>query len=154
MTNFIADPNVRTLVQVNALLVLGLMLMSGYTSVLRLRLKVYAAPEDYALNGMPVPSAGSPGSLERSEPIARARRVHRNHLENVLPFLVVSVLYLLTEPGHALFAGLLWTFLVARVIYTLFYVRTKQPHRTIAYTVSVLVQVTIAILTLVATLAP
>jgi glutathione S-transferase len=155
MTKLITDPNVRTLLQVDTLLVLGLMLMSNYTSVLRLSRKVYATPEDYALNRLAVPSATieSPSSAELGDPIARSRRIHRNHLENVLPFLVLSVLYALTEPGHALFAGLLWAFLALRVIYTVFYVRGMQPHRTIAFTVGALIFFTIAVLTLAATLA-
>ncbi len=154
MTNFIADPNARTLLRVDTLLVLGLLLMSNYTSVLRLGRKVYATPEDYALNRMALPSAAHlASSSDPDEPIARARRIHRNHLENVLPFLVLSVLYALTEPGHALFAGLLWAFLALRVMYTVFYLRSMQPHRTIAYTVGALLQFSIAVLTLLATLA-
>jgi len=155
MTKLIADPNVRTLLQVDTLLVLGLMLMSNYTSVLRLSRKVYATPEDYALNRLAVPSATveSTRSAELGEPIERSRRIHRNHLENVLPFLVLSVLYALTQPGHALFARLLWAFLALRVIYTVFYVRGMQPHRTIAFTVGALISFTIVVLTLAATLA-
>ncbi|MEI9952965.1 MAG: MAPEG family protein [Pseudomonadota bacterium] len=153
MTNFIDDPNARTLLQVDTLLVLGLMLMSNYTSVLRLRRKVYATPEDYTLSRVALPSAGESSSSGLCDPIARARRIHQNHLENVLPFLVLSLLYALTEPGHALFAGLLWAFFAVRVTYTIFYVRSMQPHRTIAYTVGALLQFSIAVLTLVATLA-
>jgi uncharacterized MAPEG superfamily protein len=155
MTNLIVEPNLRTLLQVDTLLVLGLMLMAGHTSVLRLTRKVYATPEDYALNGIELPRADahSPGSSGLSDPIARSRRVHQNHLENVLPFLVLSVLYAFTDPSHALFAGLLWTFLAVRVVYTLCYLRSWQPHRTIAYVVGAVIQATVAILTLVATVA-
>jgi uncharacterized MAPEG superfamily protein len=87
------------------------------------------------------------------DPIARSRRIHRNHLENVLPFLVLSALYALTQPEHALFAGLLWGFLGLRVAYTLFYSRSLQPHRTIAYTLGAVIQFTIAVLTLIASLS-
>lgn len=155
MIHFTAESNLRTLLQVDTLLVLGLMLMSHYTSVLRLSRKVYATPEDYALNRIALPSAATGGasSVEAADPIARSRRIHRNHLENVLPFLVLSVLYAITEPDHALFAGLLWAFLIVRVVYTVFYLRSMQPHRTIAYTVGAVLQLTMAVLTLVAALA-
>jgi uncharacterized MAPEG superfamily protein len=150
MTNFITDANVRTLLQVDTLLTIGVMSMSNYTSVLRISRKIYATPEDYALN----PTAG-PGAVALApavdDPIARSRRIHRNHLENVLPFLVLSALYTLTQPGHALFAGLLWAFLVVRVAYTVFYGRSMQPHRTIAYALGAVIQFTIAVLTLAAT---
>jgi len=147
MTNFIADANVRTLLQVDTLLAIGVMSMSSYTSVLRLKRKVYATPEDYALNRRPLPPAFASAS-DVDEPIARSRRIHRNHLENVLPFLVLSVLYALTEPEHALFAALLWTFLALRVAYTFFYGRGLQPYRTIAYTLGAVIQFTLALLTL------
>ena len=152
MTTFTADANVRTLLQVDTLLIIGVMSMSSYTSVLRLRRKVYATPEDYALNRMPLPRTGTLAA-NIDEPIARSRRIHRNHLENVLPFLVLSALYALTQPEPALFAGLLWGFLALRVAYTVFYSRSLQPHRTIAYTLGAVIQFTIALLTLIATLS-
>src|SRR5262245_54321090 len=128
MPDLLSDPNLRTLIQVNVLLVLWLMSMSNYTSVIRLRRKVYATPEDYAFNRMQ-PTATPDDAVERS------RRLHQNHLENVVPFLVLSVLYTFTRPAHETLAGLLWGFLGARVLYTVFYVRAMQPYRTIAYTV-------------------
>lgn len=152
MTFFIADPNLRTLVQVDTLLILVLMSTSNYTSLLRVTRSVYANPEDYAQKGLPLPAPSS-ASLETETSVARSRRLHLNHLENVLPFLLLSLLYALTQPGNALFAGLLWSFLIARVIYSIFYAFGLQPHRTIAYTAGLLIQTAIAILTLVATLA-
>ncbi len=148
MKNFIADANVRTLLEVDTLLVVGLMLMTGYTTLARYGAKVYATPEDYALNGRALPAEPVVSAL--AAPVARARRIHRNHLENVLPFLVLSALYAVTEPEHALFAALLWSFLALRVFYTLFYARSMQPHRTIAFSLGVLIQSIIAVLTLIA----
>ena len=151
MADFLADPNCRTLLQVDTLLILLLMSMSNYTSVLRITRKIFANPEDYAQKRLAAPEPSSTPS-EGHELVARSRRIHHNHLENVLPFLVLSLLYALTQPGHALFAGLLWSFLIARVIYTGFYVFRLQPHRATAYGVGLVVQGVIAILTLVATL--
>jgi glutathione S-transferase len=153
MIDLIADPNVRTLVQVDTLLIMGLILMSNHTSVLRVTRKVYANPEDYLQKRLAVPEPSSvPG--EGADSVARSRRIHLNHLENVLPFLTLSLLYALTQPAHALFAGLLWSYLIARSIYTGFYATGLQPHRTVAYAVGLVVQSAIALLTLVATLAP
>ena len=151
MSHFISDANLRTLLQVDTLLIMGLMLLTGYTTLVRYRDKVYATPEDYALNGRELPPVAAQLSGSFSEPIARARRIHRNHLENVLPFLVLSALYALTEPSHPLFAGLLWAYFALRVAYTLFYSRGIQPHRTIAFSLGVLIQASIAVLTLLAT---
>jgi glutathione S-transferase len=152
MTNFIADPNLRTLLQVDTLLILGLMSMSNYTSVLRVTRKVFANPEDYVQKRLALPDPSSASSAE-ADSVARSRRMHLNHLENVLPFLVLSLLYALTQPGHTLFAGLLWSFLIARVLYTGSYALGLQPHRMLAYAAGLVLQHVIAILTLVATLA-
>lgn len=148
MTHLISDANFRTLLQVDALLVLGLMSMSNYTSVLRLKSRVYATPEDYALYHRRLSLAGAGSGVDTGDPIERSRRIHLNHLENVLPFIVLSVLYALTEPEHALFAGMLWAFLVLRVSYTVFYSRAMQPHRTIAYTLAAAIQFAMALFTL------
>jgi len=149
MLNFVADANLRTLVQVDTLLIMGLMSMTGSTTLLRLSRKVYATPEDYARRAAPADAAcSSPAS---DEPIARVRRIHQNHLENVLPFLVLSALFVLTDPDHCLFASLLWAYLALRALYTFFYARSMQPHRTIAFCSGILIQISIAVLTLIAT---
>jgi len=147
MTNLITDANVRTLLQVDTLLAMGLMSMTGYTSLVRKSQKVYATPEDYALNRVALPAVVPP---QVDEPVARSRRIHQNHLENVVPFLVLNALFALTEPGHGLFASLLWGYLALRVVYTLCYSRGIQPYRTLAFTLGMLIQVTMAVLTLLA----
>ena len=108
------------------LLVLKMMGLALYTSTLRMRKSVYASPEDYAVQGKPASG--------RSDPeVERARRAHRNDLENVLPFLVVGPLYVLSGPSAAgawiCFVG----FTAARILHTLFYLRGAMPHRTLAY---------------------
>jgi len=102
--------------------------VGSYTSILRLRRKVFATPEDYALqNATPL---GVP-----DEDIERIRRAHRNDLENILPFFVVGLIYALTGPSltaaYVFFGG----FLLARSLHSIFYIRALQPHRTIAFSV-------------------
>jgi uncharacterized MAPEG superfamily protein len=145
MPEHLSDPNVRTLIQVDVLLILLLMTMGNYTSLTRLRRKVYATPEDYEINRV-VPSASPDAAVERS------RRMHQNHLENVAPFLVLSLLYTLTRPEHGTLAWLLWGFLAARVLYTVFYVRAMQPYRTITFAIGALLMLAVAMLTLRASL--
>jgi uncharacterized MAPEG superfamily protein len=145
MPEHLSDPNVRTLIQVDVLLILLLMTMGNYTSLTRIRRKVYATPEDYEINRV-APSASPDASVERS------RRMHQNHLENVAPFLVLSLLYTLTRPPHGTLAWLLWGFLGARVLYTVFYVRAMQPFRTITFAIGALLMLAVAFLTLRASL--
>jgi glutathione S-transferase len=143
MRLLLIDDNVRTLVLVNVLLVFKLMSAGNLTSLLRIRHKAYANPEDYALNRM-APRAAVDDGVERS------RRAHQNDLENVLPFMLLSLLYVLTSPPHALFASLLWGFFGARVVYTIVYLRGLQPWRSIAFGVGMVISFVIGLLCLIA----
>jgi uncharacterized MAPEG superfamily protein len=110
------------------LLVLKMMAVGVATSWLRLRRRVFASPEDYRLQSLE-PSG------RRDPDVERARRAHRNDLENVLPFLAVGPIYALTDPSPAgawlCFVG----FTTARILHSVFYLREMMPHRTMAYTV-------------------
>src|SRR5215467_11823741 len=121
------DPVVRLYVVVYALLVLKMAAVGTYTSILRLGRKVYATPEDYDLQHLPRRSTPD-------EDVERVRRAHRNDLENVLPFFVVGLLFLLTRPSYTAAAIYLIGYLVARVAHSIFYIRAMQPYRTIAFT--------------------
>jgi uncharacterized MAPEG superfamily protein len=143
MRLLLLDDNVRTLVLVNVLLVFKLLSGGNLTSILRVTRKVYANPEDYALNRM-APSTQGDAQVERS------RRAHQNDLENILPFIPLSLLYAVTSPSHALFASLLWGFFGARVLYTIVYLRGLQPLRSIAFGLGMLITFAVGVLCLVA----
>ena len=144
MPHTLADPIVRLYAVVYALLVLKIAVVGSYTSVLRLSRKVYATPEDYALQGM-APRA------TRDEDIERVRRAHQNDVENILPFFVVGYLYLLTGPSYTAAAVYLIGYLAARTLHSVFYIAGMQPHRTIAFalggvlTLAMIVQVFVAV---------
>jgi len=108
------------------ILVLKMMALGTYTGTLRMRRNVYSSPEDYRFQGQTPSGRGDPD-------IERARRAHRNDLENILPFLAVGPLYVLSGPTEAgawiCFVG----FTTARILHTLFYLREAMPHRTLAY---------------------
>jgi glutathione S-transferase len=114
------------------LLVLKMLLLAAYTSRIRMSKHVYASPEDYTFQGKP---ATNRTDLE----VERARRAHRNDLENILPFLAIGPIYLQTTPSASgawiCFVG----FTTARILHTLFYVREAMPHRTFAYAAGQLV---------------
>lgn len=114
------------------LLVLKMLALAAYTSSLRMRKHVYAAPEDYAFQGKPASTRIDPD-------VERARRAHRNDLENVLPFLVLAPIYVAAGPtpvgAWVCFVG----FTTARILHTLFYLREAMPHRTFAYAVGQLI---------------
>jgi prostaglandin-E synthase 1 len=127
MPTIYAMPAVRLFAIVAVLLVLKMMAVGSYTSYLRIRRRVYATPEDYALQGLAPRGTVDPD-------IERVRRAHQNDLENVLPFLVAGFLFALTGPSLLAARVYFIGFLVARVLHSIFYIREMQPHRTIAFT--------------------
>ena len=119
-------PAMHLFALVAVLLVIKMMLVGSYTSVLRIRRRVYATPEDYRLQGL------APRETV-DEDVERVRRAHRNDLENILPFLAVGFLYALTGPSLLAARIYFLGFLAARVLHSVFYIGGIQPHRTIAF---------------------
>ena len=108
------------------LLALKMMAVAVWTSSRRMRSRAFASPEDYRVQNL------DPSS-QRDAAVERARRAHRNDLENVVPFLLVGPIYALSGPSDAgawiCFVG----FTTARILHTIFYLTSAMPHRTIAY---------------------
>ena len=145
MPDLISDPNMRLLAEVDTLLVILMMTTGNYTSVLRLRRRVFATPEDYKVTRL------SPASEPDSQ-VERSKRIHQNHVENVLPFIAVSFFYTLTQPSHTTLALFLWGFLGARVVYSVCYAMAWQPYRTLLFTIGAVLMFVMAVLTLLAVL--
>ena len=141
----LADPVVRLFAVVYLFLALKIALVGGYTSVLRLRRKVFATPEDYRLQGL-APRASV------DEDIERVRRAHQNDLENILPFFIVGLFFLMTHPS--MLAARIYGigYLLARTLHSIFYIRSMQPHRTIAFTAGGVLTLAMLVQTLVAVL--
>jgi len=125
----LADPTMRLFAIVALVLVLKMALTGFYTSSIRIRRRVYATPEDYAFQG--IAAKGAPDA-----DVERVRRAHQNDLENILPFLPVGFFFALIHPPYLAAEILMIAFAVGRILHTIFYVRSMQPHRTIAFTVA------------------
>jgi len=141
MVNYFAHPAARVFGICALILVLKMVAVGFYTSILRLRSNVFATPEDYAFRGI---QATAP-----REDIERARRAHRNDLENILPFFMVGLLYTFTNPALLPADIYIIGYTVARVLHSIFYIGGWQPHRTIAFTVALLLMLAMLINTLV-----
>lgn len=100
--------------------------VGGYTSVLRLRRRVYATGEDYRMQGMEP-------ETKTDEEIERVRRAHQNDLENILPFFGVGLFYALSGPSMLAAQISFIGFTLARILHSLFYIRGLQPYRTLAF---------------------
>jgi uncharacterized MAPEG superfamily protein len=107
-------------------LALKMLVLALLTSRQRLAKRVFASPEDYATQGIAE-------KAERDPDVERYRRAHRNDLENVLPFFVVGAIYAATQPSELGAWLCLPGFALARVLHTVFYLRSAMPHRTLAY---------------------
>jgi uncharacterized MAPEG superfamily protein len=84
--------------------------------------------------------------------VLRILRLHRNDLENILPFFTVGLIFVLM--GASAFAAqtYFYTFTGARIVHTIAYIAKLQPWRTVAFAigmfciVGMLVQILIAAL--------
>ncbi|XP_029351585.1 microsomal glutathione S-transferase 1-like [Echeneis naucrates] len=118
------------------IVILKMMLMSPLTSYFCLTRKVFANLEDTKFV-----SSVEDKKLVRIDPdVERVRRCHQNDLENIIPFVVISLLYALTAPE--LSAALLHFCLFAssRVFHTVAYIGAQpQSSRGLSLIVGMLV---------------
>src|SRR5712692_6254611 len=96
------------------------------TSVTRARVKQFLNPEDAGL-------LGGTGVREEHPDVQRMLRLHRNDLENILPFFTVGLIFVFM--GASAFGAQVYfyTFTGARIVHTITYVAKLQPWRTAAF---------------------
>ncbi|XP_072017580.1 microsomal glutathione S-transferase 1-like [Amphiura filiformis] len=118
----------RVYLAYSALAVLKLLAMSSLTSFNRVSRKVYDNLEDAKLGG---PDAHK---FVRKDPfIERIRRCHLNDLENIVPFLIIGILYVLTGPSVYAATWHFRIFVVSRFIHMFAYLaQLPQPSRVTA----------------------
>jgi len=112
---------------------------SAVQGIVRIQSGLFPRPEDSALFGK---GKKAPGDHPTAE---LASKAWRNDLENIPIYLFLGLAFLLaggSERGAAIYFS---TFTVARIFHTVFYVKPKQPHRSICYLVGMLVSVSLAI---------
>lgn len=109
-----------------ALMVLKVM-GQGWMTVLRLMKAKsgFVSPED--ANRGPFNPDPKPGQTDFNDYVDRPRRMHRNDLENVLPFLSAGLLFVAVGPPMLLAQILFYGFVLTRVIHTFVYA-TAQSH--------------------------
>jgi microsomal prostaglandin-E synthase 1 len=142
MSELLAIPPFRLFAIVTVMLVIKMAVLGLYTTIIRIRRKVFATPEDYTFfGGVPRPTA--------DEEIERTRRAHRNDLENIPAFIFVAMIYALTVPSMTAARIYFWGFFIARALHSIFYVRGQQPHRTVAFAVGAVLMALLIVETLV-----
>lgn len=91
-------------------------------------LQVFANEEDVSLSNSKAKVAFNDPDVER------VRRAHLNDLENIVPWFIITYLWLSTGPAPWLAKILIRTFVLARISHTISYViLSQQPMRAIAF---------------------
>jgi uncharacterized MAPEG superfamily protein len=134
MDTLMANPAFRTYAVCTALLALKMLFSAVYTGTRRQRHQGYINPEDARTFGPPGATAHQ---LEPPE-VAHALRIQRNDLENIPAFFAVGLVYVLAGASARGAAVYFWTFTLARILHTVFYMRHLQPWRAISYGVGAL----------------
>jgi len=90
--------------------------------------------------------------MQEHPDVMRMLRMHRNDLENILPFFTVGLIFVLM--GASAFGAQVYfyTFTAARIVHTITYVAKMQPWRTVAFVVGTLCMVGMVVQILIAAL--
>jgi len=111
----------------SSILVIKMLAMPLLTGRQRFAKKIFANPEDVGN------SKSAKISFEDPD-VERVRRAHRNDLENVLPWFMITYIWIGTNPSYALAGLLIRAFVLSRIGHTLVYaVVPAQPWRAIAF---------------------
>jgi uncharacterized MAPEG superfamily protein len=98
------------------------------TGAVRMNRGVAANPEDFEAFRLKT------GDAEVTHPdVTRYERIHRNHIESTLPFLAIGMVYLATGPSAGLATGLIVAFTIFRTVFTVCYLNSLQPWRSISF---------------------
>ncbi|KAG7198183.1 hypothetical protein KM043_005597 [Ampulex compressa] len=110
-----------------SVLILKVMAMVALTGRQRFGKKVFANVEDLMIE--------KKGKVVYDDPdVERVRRAHLNDLENIIPWFLITYLWLTTGPSVWLARILFQTFTFARLIHTLVYaIFPQQPLRAISF---------------------
>ncbi|KYQ53245.1 Microsomal glutathione S-transferase 1 [Trachymyrmex zeteki] len=113
-----------------SILVLKLLAMTPLTARQRIRKNAFANQED-------IMHAGK-GKVVYDDPdVERVRRAHLNDLENILPWFIITYLWLGTGPSPWLAKIFIRTFVLSRIAHTASYIfLQQQPMRAITFFVA------------------
>merc|ERR1739838_623134 len=121
---------VSSLIFYCSLVLLKTLIMSLWTAKRRFATGVFANPEDIKGN------AGAKVDYA-NEDVERVRRCHQNDLENVLPFVLISAMYITTNPALSCAKIVFRVWTLARYIHTFVYVfQVPQPSRALSFMVN------------------
>ena len=133
MNLFLEHPALRLYALASAAIAILLVWLAFHTGSGRTKRRAVVNAED-----VKVYRDASIVDIEHAD-VQRVKRAHANLLENAVPFLVLGLLYAMTEPSLWLAGALYLAFVVLRVLHVVFYLTARQPFRAQTYALGVLV---------------
>ena len=145
MPRMMSDAAFRAYAIACSILILKMSAAALMTAAMRSRVKQFLNPEDAGL-------LGGTGAKEEHPEVQRMLRLHRNDLENILPFFTVGLIFVLM--GVSAFGAQMYfyTFTGARIVHTVAYVAKLQPWRTLSFALGALCMVGMLVQILIAAL--
>ncbi|MBJ6761613.1 MAPEG family protein [Myxococcaceae bacterium JPH2] len=134
----LATPNLKLYALCTVALLLKMQAVGVATGVVRMRRGVVTNAEDAQRK----PGAIQVATSEHPD-VERVQRAHRNDLENIPPFLMLSLLAVLMGAAEGVTAASLVVFTLARVGHSVTYVKGIQPWRSVSYGVGLLAQLVV-----------
>src|SRR5262249_17313627 len=148
MDDLLVNPSFMIYCLAAVALAVNMLGLWAYSGVVRTKSKTTPNSEDAA-----TVAKGSTVSAEMPPAVARVLRAPQNAFANIVPFVVVALLYVLLGATPKMAWILIGGFTAMRYLHSFFYLREIQPWRTITFslggllTLGVLVQVTRAAVT-------
>jgi len=127
----------------SSILLLKMLIMAFLTAYYRITKKVFSNPEDAANMGEKAKVKYDDSDVER------VRRCHLNDMENIYVFVLVSIMYCLTNPSPYWAVWHFRIFTASRIIHMIAYLgQVPQPARGLAFGIGTVVNVSMIVQTL------
>ena len=116
----------------------NLLFLWAHSGTVRAQSKLVVNPEDAAVFKLPQADLDPPA-------VARVLRAHLNAQATIFPFSLLALLYVLAGGSSAVGIPIFVLFTGARLAHSLAYLRARQPWRTIAFVLSGLAVIALAV---------
>jgi len=111
----------------------------------RITRKSFSTPEDIKMND----PSGKLKVIKNDDVVERHRSAHLNDMENIIPFVLVGLFYVATNPAASTAILLFRIFTGSRIVHSIVYLgQVPQPARALSFFVSMTVNCVMAIFTL------
>ncbi len=128
MDSLLANEAFQSYALCSAILAFKMLFSATYTGICRNRSAGYINSEDAVVFG-----GGVSALPQEHESVAHALRIQRNDGENIPLFFAIGLIYVLSGASAGGALAYAWTFTIARILHTIFYMRQMQPWRALAF---------------------